>query len=106
MPADVFPVVMQVPGRLIVTGRVMMFDDFKHEFNVVIRQRIQNGTQNSHLDVHATMDLNTMPHIQSRLMPRAYGVVSFTGNLMAVAPGIARVAVDSLSYVPPRVRHL
>jgi hypothetical protein len=86
------------PARLIVTGRVYPFDDFTKDFNVLVEQRVQNASQNAIFDVRGAMD--------SSLIPLAYTVVSFSGTLMTVTPGVAHVAVDNISYIPPQNRRL
>ena len=44
--------------------------------------------------------------MDSSVIPEAYTLVSFSGTLMTVTPGVAHVAVDNICYVPPKNRSL
>ena len=82
------------------------FNNFAQDFNVLVEQRVQNASQNAIFDIRAAMDPELLSHVHSSEMPSAYTVVSFSGTLMTVTPGVAHIAVDNISYVPPQIRRL
>ena len=96
----------QVPGRLIVAGRVTNAHEASGEFNVTIAQRVQNGPTDSEIFVHAKIDLNALPHAPSTRMPTQGSLVSFTGILKGAGAGVARLTVDDICYLPLRIRHV
>ena len=92
-----------LPGRLTVAGRVTIFSALEREFNVTVEQRVQNGPPNTEIFIHAKMGGNTLAHVHSPAVPTVGSMVSFTGSLMGVGPGVAQVAVDEIVHLPVHI---
>jgi hypothetical protein len=99
--------VTNVPARLIVAGRVSACGNLhQHWFEVSVAQPVKNASLQSSLRIHAVLDLNVLPHIQTHRLPHTNSFVSFTGDVLSVTSGTAFVAVDDVSFLPQKQRQL
>ncbi|KAH9028462.1 hypothetical protein EDB83DRAFT_2319569 [Lactarius deliciosus] len=93
------------PARLFAFGRVTGLDRDINTLMLAIRQTVTDQSGIGHIEVRGVLGINALLNNRNNRLPPINSVVSFTGDLMDFGDGIAVVALDDITYVPP-FRHL